>query len=221
MSRAHFNLVLIATLVSIILASVVLYERKGDWNKSATTLAGTQQMPEPDPCLSSAGLATAIEPLAQGELAALQRTKKPILLPDLRLELAGASQNLSTHYGKVVLLNLWATWCVPCREEMPALNRLQSQLGGPDFEVIALNMDTRNLEKVPQWLDANAISALARYMDPGGKAFQNLRSMGKVSGLPTTFLIDRKGCLIGEMAGPANWSSQEAMTLINTVIRSR
>ncbi len=216
MPRARFNLVLIATLVGAILVTLVLHERKADWNNLA-------QAPQPtvltDPCLNSPSLAAAIEPLAKGEIAALQRTKKPVLLPEIRMEVAKQSMSLASLQGRVVLLNLWATWCVPCREEMPSLDRLQARLGGDRFEVVALNMDTRNLEKVPQWLDANGITSLVRYMDPGGKAFQNLRGIGKVSGLPTTFLLDSKGCLIAEMAGPADWSSEEAIAVIERAIR--
>jgi len=92
-----------------------------------------------------------------------------------------------------------------------ALDQLQQKRGGADFEVIALNMDTRNVDRVPKWLAENKINTLARYFDPAGKAFQTLRGIGKVQGLPTTFLIDRQGCLLAEMAGPANWASDEAL----------
>ena len=221
MPRARFNLVMIATLVGAILVALVLHERKGDWNNPAQTPSAAPQTALTDPCFNSASLAAAIEPLAKGDIAALQRTKKPVLLPDIRLVVAKQSQPLSNMQGRVTLLNLWATWCVPCREEMPSLDRLQARLGGDNFEVVALNMDTRNLERVPQWLDANGITSLVRYMDPGGKAFQNLRAIGKVSGLPTTFLLDRKGCLIAEMAGPADWSSEDAIALLSHVIRNR
>ena len=219
MPRARFNLVMIATLVGAILVTLVLHERKGDWNNLAQTSSMVTSAILTDPCLNSASLAAAIEPMAKGEIAALKGTKKPVQLPDLRLEVAKQSLQLSSMQGRVILLNLWATWCVPCREEMPALDKLQARLGGDHFEVVALNMDTRNLERVPQWLDANAITSLARYMDPGGKAFQNLRSIGKVSVLPTTFLLDSKGCLIAEMAGPADWASEDAIALIERAIK--
>jgi thiol-disulfide isomerase/thioredoxin len=219
MPRSRFNLVLIATLVGAILVSVVLHERKGDWNNPAQTSSLAPQTALTDPCLTSSSLAAAIEPFAKGEIAALQRTRKPVQLPDIRLEVTKQSQPLSNMQGRVTLLNLWATWCVPCREEMPSLDRLQARLGGDNFEVVALNMDTRNLERVPQWLDTNGITALVRYMDPGGKAFQSLRGIGKVSGLPTTFLLDRKGCLIAEMAGPADWASEDAIALIERAIK--
>ena len=219
MPRSRFNLVLIATLVGAILVSVVLHERKGDWNNPAQPSSLAPQTALTDPCLTSSSLAAAIEPFAKGDIAALQRTRKPVLLPDIRLEVAKQSQPRSNMQGRVTLLNLWATWCVPCREEMPSLDRLQARLGGDNFEVVALNMDTRNLERVPQWLDTNGITALVRYMDPGGKAFQSLRGIGKVSGLPTTFLLDRKGCLIAEMAGPADWASEDAIALIERAIK--
>jgi thiol-disulfide isomerase/thioredoxin len=103
---------------------------------------------------------------------------------------------------------------------MPALDHLQKTLGGDQFEVLALNMDTRNPEKVPQWLKENGIAALALYTDAEGKAFQTLRKESLVTGLPTTFLVDAKGCVLGGMAGPAEWDSADALALLTSVIEA-
>ena len=101
-----------------------------------------------------------------------------------------ADKTLADWRGRTVLLNLWATWCVPCRKEMPALDALQAKLGGADFEVVAVNIDTRNLDKPKAWLKEVGISTLAYYADPSAKVFQDLKAIGKAFGMPTTLLID-------------------------------
>ena len=85
-----------------------------------------------------------------------------------------------------MLFNLWATWCVPCRKEMPALDELQAKLGGADFEVVAVNIDTRDPEKPRAWLKEVGIERLAYYADPAAKVFQDLKQVGKAWGMPTT-----------------------------------
>jgi thiol-disulfide isomerase/thioredoxin len=116
--------------------------------------------------------------------------------------------------GRAVLLNLWATWCAPCRKEMPALDELQAAFGGPEFEVAAINIDTRNLEKPRAWLAEHNIAKLAYYADPEAKVFQDLKRVGQAVGMPTTLLIDAKGCQLGVLHGPAEWASPDAKKLI-------
>jgi thiol-disulfide isomerase/thioredoxin len=116
--------------------------------------------------------------------------------------------------GKVRLLNIWATWCVPCRQEMPALDRLQGEFGGPEFEVVAVNVDTRNLERPRTWLQENGVTRLAYYADPSGKVMQVLQRSGELVGLPTSILVDRDGCEIAVLKGPAEWDSADAKALI-------
>ena len=116
-----------------------------------------------------------------------------------------------------MLLNLWATWCVPCRAEMPALDRLQAAKGGPGFEVVAVNVDTARLEKRAAFLDSVGVKSLARYSDPSGDAFETLRKDGKALGLPVTLVIDKDGCEIGAVEGGAKWESAEAQALVETL----
>ncbi len=100
----------------------------------------------------------------------------------------GRPRSLTDFRGKVVLLNIWATWCVPCRKEMPTLDRLQAKLGGSDFEVVALSID-RRMDAVRKFFAEVGIQKLAMYLDSSAKA---IRELGAV-GLPTTLLVDREG----------------------------
>jgi thiol-disulfide isomerase/thioredoxin len=117
-----------------------------------------------------------------------------------------------------MLLNLWATWCVPCRKEMPALDELQAKLGGPAFEVVAVNIDTRDIEKPKTWLRDNKVNRLAYYADPQARIFQDLKAAGKAFGMPTTVLIDPAGCEIASLAGPAEWASEDALKLLRAAL---
>ncbi|HYP57175.1 MAG TPA: TlpA disulfide reductase family protein, partial [Beijerinckia sp.] len=110
--------------------------------------------------------------------------------------------------------NLWATWCVPCRQEMPALDQLEAKLGSKDFEVVAVNIDTAKLDRPKAFLNEAGVKSLAFYADNTATIFQNLRTAGKALGLPTTILIGKDGCEIGTMAGPANWDSADALALL-------
>ena len=101
---------------------------------------------------------------------------------------------------------------------MPALDALQAEFGGPDFEVVAVNIDTRNLERPRQWLVENGITRLAYYADPEAKVFQELKRVGQAIGMPTTLLIDAKGCQLGVLHGPAEWHSDDARKLIRTAL---
>ena len=167
-------------------------------------------------CAGAVELARKIAPLAHGEVAALTMATNPLRLPDLAFEDAdGKPRKLSEWRGKTVLVNLWATWCVPCRKEMPALDSLQTKLGGKDFEVVAINIDTRDAEKPKNFLKEANLTRLGYFSDQKAKVFQDLKNIGKALGMPTSVLIDGQGCEIGNIAGPAEWDSEDALTLIN------
>ena len=120
--------------------------------------------------------------------------------------------SLADFGGKVVLLNIWATWCAPCRREMPTLDRLQAELGGPDFEVVALSVDRAGHEVVRKFYANFGITNLAIYIDSTQRA---LRDLGVV-GLPTTLLIDRAGRELGRLIGPAEWDSPSMLAFVRT-----
>jgi thiol-disulfide isomerase/thioredoxin len=156
--------------------------------------------------------------LNKGAMAAFLLRPKPLEIADFTFEAdGGGAKSLKEWRGKVVLLNLWATWCVPCREEMPALDKLQEALGGANFEVVAINIDKGGPDKARDFLKEIGVNKLALYTDPSGKLFSTIRAVG----MPTTLLIDREGREIGRLVGPADWASPEAKTLIETAIAAR
>ena len=170
-------------------------------------------------CAASAVIASRIGPLAKGEVAALSINKFPRPAVDVAFDTPdGKRVTLADFRGRTVLLNLWATWCAPCRAEMPALDRLQAELGGPDFEVVTVNIDTARLERRAAFWKETNIRHLAFYADPKADIFQTLKRAGKAVGLPTTILVDSAGCELGAMAGPAEWDSEDAKKLISAAI---
>lgn len=182
-------------------------------------LRGFARNPEDAACRQAADLARRLAPLAHGELAALVVADSPRRLPPLAFkDAAGKPKSLAEWQGRTVLLNLWATWCVPCRKEMPALDALQRQLGGPGFEVVAVNIDTRDPDKPKAWLAETGIKDLAYYADPSAKIFQDLKAVGKAFGMPTTLVVDPSGCEIAALAGPAEWASGDALTFMKTAL---
>jgi len=171
-------------------------------------------------CRPAVALSQKLAPLAHGELAALTMATTPLKLPDLAFDDAdGKPRKLSDWRGRTVLVNLWATWCVPCRREMPALDALQAKLGGPDFEVVAVNIDTRDPDKPKNFLKEADLTRLGYFTDQKAKAFQDLKSIGKALGMPTSVLVDRNGCEIASIAGPAEWASDDAIKLISAAVK--
>jgi thiol-disulfide isomerase/thioredoxin len=170
-------------------------------------------------CRPAVALAEKLAPLTRGEVAAVNVAKAPLKVPNLSFaDTSGKPLTLADWHGKTVLLNLWATWCVPCREEMPALDALQTKLGGPNFQVVAVNIDTRDAEKPKSFLKDIGVTHLAYYADASAKVFQDLKSIGRAFGMPTTMLIDPNGCEIGTIAGPADWASPDAAKLIEAAL---
>lgn len=139
----------------------------------------------------------------------------PKALPEVSFRDAnGKSLSLGDFHGKVVLLNLWATWCLPCRAEMPTLDRLQTQLGGPGFAVVALSIDRDGRTAVDPFFRQVGIVHLARYLDTSGKAAGRLGALG----LPTTLLIDPQGQEVGRLVGPAEWDRAEMIAFLRQFI---
>jgi thiol-disulfide isomerase/thioredoxin len=171
-------------------------------------------------CRPAVALSGKIAPLARGEVAALTMATAPLRLPDLTfLDSNGQTRKLSDWRGRTVLVNLWATWCVPCRKEMPALENLETRLGGDDFQVVAINIDTRDPAKPKAFLKDAGLDKLGYFTDASAKVFQDLKSIGRALGMPTSVLVDGQGCEIGTIAGPAEWDSDDAIKLISAAMK--
>jgi thiol-disulfide isomerase/thioredoxin len=146
----------------------------------------------------------------------LSAERKPVAQPEFS-DPADRPTTLEAQRGKVVLLNLWATWCIPCREEMPALDRLQAARGGKDFEVVAVAQDRSGRAKVEKFLAETKVVHLKPYLDASMKSG---RAWGAV-GLPTTILIDAQGREVGRLVGEAAWDSPDALKLIDALIAEK
>lgn len=173
-------------------------------------------------CRASAAAAARMTPLARGEVAALRVHASPRPAPALAFTGPdGAPSGLERLRGRTLLVNLWATWCAPCRVEMPALDRLQAALGDRDFEVVAVNLDTRNLDRPRAWLAEAGIRHLAYYADPEASALRALRARGGDIGLPTTLVVDPAGCELAVLTGPADWASADGQAVIRAALGGR
>lgn len=171
-------------------------------------------------CTMTEATRTQMKDAASGELAAMRIANKPVPLTHLGFKLAdGNDTSINDWNDRVVLLNIWATWCGPCREEMPDLAKLQEEYGGENFEVLALNVDRNGGDKPQEFLESIKATALSLYLDPKNKSFQELRSKGLVFGLPTTIVLDAKGCVQGVLSGIADWDSDDARNLIEVSLR--
>ena len=205
--RRRFVLVPVVGALAAIAAGAVLYETARPAGKAAS-----------DCPADSARLAAKLAPLARDDLAALTVASEPRRAEPFAFEREdGGKLTLADFRGRAVLLNLWATWCVPCRAEMPALDRLQAAKGDQGFEVVAVNVDTARLERRAAFLDSVGVKALKRYADPSGDAFETMRLAGKALGLPTSLIIDKDGCELGIVAGPVDWDAADARAAITTL----
>jgi len=169
-----------------------------------------------DTCAEKADRAKAVTAAATGQVAAMMPADPPQSLADLAFNSPdGKPMTIADRAGKTVLLNLWATWCAPCRAEMPALDALQKHAGGEDFEVIAVNVDTGDDIKPKKFLQETQVASLGFYRENTLGLFEDLKRRGLALGLPVTLLIDEEGCLLSNMNGPAEWSGDDARRLID------
>jgi thiol-disulfide isomerase/thioredoxin len=191
----------------IVLAAITgIYLFQGDGRKTGTAEAVTPAAPAP----------TAIsKQFAKGALAAFLVKPDRKAAPDIAFQDGnGKALAISQWKGRVVLVNLWATWCAPCRKEMPDLAKLQSEMGSKDFEVVAISVDRKGVDASSAFLKETGADGLALYVEPTTRIVNDLQALG----LPTTLLIDRQGREIGRLVGPADWSSPEAKALIKAAL---
>ena len=195
----------------VILAGVTgyyLYEAGG--RKAGPAETATEA---PSPAAPATGSFS--KDLATGSLAAFLIHPEPKPLADLAFQDgAGKPLKLSDWKGRVVLLNLWATWCAPCRKEMPDLSKLETDMGSDQFEVLAISVDRKGAEASAAFLKETGVDNLKLYVEPSTKIVNDVQS----AGLPATILVDRQGRELGRILGPADWASPEAQALIKTAL---
>ncbi len=153
--------------------------------------------------------------LLVGPMAVFELWPEPRPLPqDMIFESATGPVRFADFQGRVLLVNLWATWCAPCIEELPTLDRLQAELGGPDFRVLPVSLDREPVAQAQAALEKFGASRLRTIAD---REMAVMGSLG-ITGLPTTLLVDRQGREIGRYVGPADWSGPEATALVRAAI---
>lgn len=158
----------------------------------------------------------ALEPLRQGDMRKLAFAETPKPLPDVvLLDETGAEHRLSDFRGQHLLVNFWATWCAPCREEMPSLERLQGELGGDAFRVVTVATGRSDEQAINRFFQEIGVSALPKLRDP---KMELARSMG-VLGLPVSVIVDPEGREIARLIGDAHWDGPEAKALIGALIQ--
>jgi thiol-disulfide isomerase/thioredoxin len=129
------------------------------------------------------------------------------------VDLAGNTVSLSEFTGKIVLVNLWATWCEPCLREMPSLERVQSRLGDK-IAVVAISEDHGGSKTVDPFIDKLGLKSVKVYLDPKSA----IERAFKVRGLPTSFLIDRKGMVLGRVEGAAEWDAPKLLEVLKSFL---
>jgi len=169
-------------------------------------------------CVAARQTAERLKPLAIGEVAAMQIVD-PAPAPNLVFFAdGGTARKLTDFKGKTVLVNIWATWCIPCRQEMPALDKLAGDLDPSKFEVVPINVDQRNPDKPRAFLQEIGVKHLDYFYDQSVNVFQDLKASTKVEGLPVSMLIGADGCALGVINGPADWASQDATLLVKAAL---
>ncbi len=209
-----YKVVGIAALAGVLVGAIAIYVKEAPSGKE-TSLASADVAE----CALSDAKKAKLDAAAQGDVAAMRPASVPKQFSALAFNDGDAKpMSLAALKGKTVLLNLWATWCVPCRAEMPALDALQAQSGSDKFEVVAVNVDNDGAEKAKIFLEQIGIKSLKSYGDPTMGLFNSLKREGLALGLPVSLLIGPDGCLLSAMNGPAAWGGTDAKKLIDTAV---
>jgi thiol-disulfide isomerase/thioredoxin len=213
-ARAGLSTAMWAAAIAAVAGFAAVYVTLGRPDNAVSPVAQFPAAEPGKPAAAPAGPGSSA--LSQGQMAAFVFRKAPEDLPEVKfLDASAKERTLADWRGKVVLLNLWATWCLPCRKEMPALDRLQRELGSDQFQVVAVSVDRTGLDGARKFLADTGAAALALYADPSARMGSTLRA----AGLPATLLLDRQGREMGRLLGPAEWDGEDAKRLIAAALR--
>ncbi len=208
------KLIAIAAVAGVVAGAAAVYVKETGIGNGVGDMASAE-------CPLTKERAANLSPLMKGQVAAMVAASQPKKLQTVAFNGPDGQPMTLDHFaGKTVLLNLWATWCVPCREEMPALNALEKEMGSAKFQVVPVNIDSGDDEKPKAFLSEIGVDALQLYRDNTIGVFNSLKKEGLAFGLPVTLLLDDKGCLISAMNGPAAWDSEDAKALIKGAVGS-
>lgn len=211
----------IATLSAFsIYAIIVGSDNQVRYFPSLITAATAQ---EPSNCIISAELMAQLKQSARGFFNNMRFADKPYDVSKFTFKDAeGNDHTLAEFSGKTLLVNLWASWCVPCRTEMPELANLKRSIGSDNFDVIAINIDkTATDEKVKNFLSSIKADNIVFYRDQSMNIFNQARKQGLALGLPITMLIGKNGCLLASYNGSAPWSNVDSETLMKAAIEAQ
>ncbi|PRD40976.1 sodium:dicarboxylate symporter [Phyllobacterium phragmitis] len=207
------RLILLAGLAGLIAGAVAVYVME---RPSGNVAASIEATADGGQCAMKADVAKSLDAAATGSVAAMRASDTPQSVKDLAFTGPdGGKMTLADFAGKTLLVNLWATWCAPCREEMPALDQLQASQGGDDFQVVAINIDTGDDTKPKAFLSEIGVHSLGFYRDATMGVFNELKRKNLAFGLPVTMIVDKDGCQIAAMNGPADWAGDDAKKLVD------
>jgi len=207
------KIIALAALAGIVAGAVAVYVME---RPSGNIVAATNGN---DKCALKTEAAKAVDKAATGAVAAMRGAEAPQSVASLTFTGPdGKPARIDDFKGKTLLVNLWATWCLPCREEMPALDALQAKKGGDDFKVVTINIDTGDDSKPKAFLSEIGVKSLELYRDASMGVFNDLKRKNLAFGLPVTMLVDKEGCQIAAMNGPAEWSGEDAAHFIDTAL---
>jgi thiol-disulfide isomerase/thioredoxin len=213
------RLITLAAVLGAVVGGIAVYVKGGaDGNNAGATSAVAQAADAQ--CAAKAAKAEKVGAAAVGGVAAMLAADPPRSMSSLTFDGPdGKKLTLADFEGKTLVFNLWATWCAPCRAEMPSLDALEAKKGGEDFQVVAVNVDTGDKAKPEKFLDETGVTHLKLYREPSLDLFNEMKKEGLALGLPVTLLIDDEGCVLTHMNGPAEWAGDDAARLIEAAMK--
>ena len=217
--KSNKNRILITVLVAGfgLAAGAGLYALLGDKSNSSQTVAATESAS--GECAINQALRAKLDEAAGGDVAAFKAVDRPYSVATFAFnDVDGKPRTFADWEGRTVLFNLWATWCAPCRAEMPALETLNKDLGSDAFEVVPVSVDLGDPERPKGFYNEIGLKNMGFYHDPELATLNALKREGLAFGLPATLLVSTGGCVLGTLNGPAEWAGEDAKKLINAAL---